>query len=249
MNQPGHHPGAAGPGQREEAAEAAAPAGTATGTPGSVEPPGSADVTFGDAFHRALRASGLSLQRLHHHLARRGISVSPVTLSHWQRGRSQPGRRQSLQTLHFRQEPASAVIDIGFGRELRRGDTAIVEYTLDVGPRWKPSDHHERTLPVPVRQYLLHVFFHPRHTPTAVYGYYRHRSRAARENVRPLALDASHSVHVMPARCAAGIYGIHWTGGPAASPPGHPAPYPGHPAPYPGHPAPYPGHPLPLSGD
>ncbi|MGW4274711.1 hypothetical protein ACWEGQ_20645 [Streptomyces seoulensis] len=132
-----------------------------------------------------------------------------------------------LEALLFRQELASAVIDIGFGRELRRGDTAIVEYALDVGPRWNPSDHHERTLPVPVRQYLLHVFFHPRNPPPAVYGYYRHSSRAARENVRPLALDASHSVHILPAKCRPGIYGVCWNGSSVAEPPDRPARRPG----------------------
>lgn len=60
---------------------------------------GADEATFGEALHRALKARGLSLQRLHHHLGERGISVSPVTLSHWQRGRSQPERRQSLQAV------------------------------------------------------------------------------------------------------------------------------------------------------
>ncbi|MGW5086941.1 hypothetical protein [Streptomyces coelicoflavus] len=309
-------------------------------------------VTFGEALHQALKARGLSLQRLHHHLGERGISVSPVTLSHWQRGRSQPERRQSLravaeievilhlapgtlqtllahrrprgralaptnrvpdalsrvlspgapleralgadayrfnenlltlsvsetvhlddhgcierytvshvvratrddvrhltahhnlddpgtpsvqvtvncgrlETLHFRQEVSSAVFDIGFGRALRRGETAIIDYTLDIGPRWKPSNHHERTLPVPVRQYLLHIFFHPRHLPSAVHGYYRHNSEAEREEIRPLGLDASHSVHILPAKCQAGIYGIAWgrqeDAGPHERPPQHSA--------------------------
>ncbi|WP_225827585.1 hypothetical protein [Streptomyces naphthomycinicus] len=115
-----------------------------------------------------------------------------------------------LEALRFRQEVGSAVFDIGFGRPLRRGDTAIVDYTLDVGPRWKPSDHHERTLAVPVRQYLLHIFFHPERLPSAVYGYYKQASGAERQDIRPLVLDASHSVHIMPAKCSAGIYGIAW---------------------------------------
>ncbi|MEU8470951.1 helix-turn-helix transcriptional regulator [Streptomyces sp. NPDC029006] len=291
--------------------------------------------TFDEAFRTALKASGLSLQRLHHHLGQRGVAVSPVTLSHWQRGRSQPERRQSLravaeiedilglprgalqtlltsrrprgravstpgessealsrilspgaplevvlgadayrfnedlvslsvqetvlldaygciaryavshvvraaqdgvsrltahhnlddietpsvqvavqcgrlEALRFRQELGSAVFDIGFGRPLRRGDTAIVDYTLDVGPRWKPSDHHERTLAVPVRQYLLHIFFHPDRLPSVVFGYYKQASGAERRDIRPLVLDASHSVHIMPAKCTGGIYGIAW---------------------------------------
>ncbi|MFH9662464.1 multiprotein-bridging factor 1 family protein [Streptomyces sp. NPDC017248] len=325
MNQP-HHPPAA-----EETGSGSAD-GTADRTAGG-QP--SAPSTFGEAFRTALKASGLSLQRLHHHLGERGVSVSPVTLSHWQRGRSQPERRQSLravgeiehilglprgalqtllasrrprgravstrgetsealsrilspgaplemvlgadayrfnehlvslsvqetvfldaqgciaryavshvvraaqdgvgrltahhnlddvetpsvqvtvqcgrlEALRFRQELGSAVFDIGFGRPLRRGDTAIVGYTLDVGPRWTPSDHHERTLAVPVRQYLLHIFFHPARLPSAVFGYYKQASGAERRDIRPLVLDASHSVHIMPAKCTGGIYGIAW---------------------------------------
>ncbi|MYS48560.1 hypothetical protein GTW46_00485, partial [Streptomyces sp. SID6013] len=75
--------------QRDDRPEAAPP-----------EEAGRADgLTFGEALQRALKARGLSLQRLHHHLGQRGISVSPVTLSHWQRGRSQPERRQSLRAV------------------------------------------------------------------------------------------------------------------------------------------------------
>ncbi|MYS69330.1 hypothetical protein GTY88_02600 [Streptomyces sp. SID5926] len=299
------------------------------------EPEYADESTFGAALRRALKVRGLSLQRLHHRLGERGISVSPVTLSHWQRGRSQPERRQSLravaeievildlapgslqtllahrrprgralaptgrasdglsrvlspgaplqralgadayrfnedlltlsvqetvhlddqgciarysvshvvravrdgvrhltahhnlddpdtpsvqvtvdcgrlEALNFRQDVSSAVFDIGFGRALRRGETAIIDYTLDVGSRWKPSNHHERTLPVPVRQYLLHVLFHPRHLPSAVHSYYRHNTEAEPEEIRPLGLDVSHSVHILPAKCHAGIYGIAW---------------------------------------
>ncbi|MFG2721840.1 multiprotein-bridging factor 1 family protein [Streptomyces sp. NPDC048416] len=329
MNQSGQQPAADRAGEAEPAARA----------------------TFGEAFREALKAAGLSLQRLHHHLGERGISVSPVTLSHWQRGRSQPERQQSLravaaievildmpqgalqallttrrprgralamtspvaealsrvlspgapleqalgadayrfnedlvtlsvqetlclddqgciarytvshvvravrdgvrhltahhnlddpdtpsvqvtvncgrlEALRFRQEVSAAIFDIGFGRTLRRGETAIIEYTLDIGPRWRPSDHHERTLPVPVRHYLLHIFFHPRHLPSAVHGYYRQSSQRPAQDIRPLALDASHSVHIMPAKCHGGIYGIGWKRhavpavGPSGAPPG-----------------------------
>ncbi|AYG78112.1 hypothetical protein DWB77_00219 [Streptomyces hundungensis] len=329
------------------------PSATGRPEPVSQRPEGSAcadpaaRITFGEALHEALRADGLSLQRLHHHLGERGISVSPATLSHWQRGRSQPEREQSLQAvaaievilgmpqgalqtllttrrprgralalrspvpealsrvlspgaplevalgpdayrfneglvtlsvqetlflddqgciarymvnhvvralcdgvrhltahhnfddpdtpsvqvtvncgrleaLRFRQEVRSAIFDVGFGRTLRRGETAIIDYTLDVGPRWRSSDHHERTLPVPVRHYLLHIFFHPRRLPSSVHGYYRQSSERTAEDIRPLSLDASHSVHIMPAKCHAGLYGIAWKRHalPAAAPSG-----------------------------
>ncbi|MFD7668155.1 helix-turn-helix domain-containing protein [Streptomyces sp. NPDC059788] len=323
MNHPDHPRPPAGPPPDDEPGEA----------PGEAP----SHVTFGEAFRQALKASGLTLQRLHHHLAVRGISISPATLSHWQRGRSQPERAQSLravgeveailnttpgalqsllshrrprgralatgremsealshihtpgsplpealgadayrfnenlislsvqETVHldeygciarytvsnvvratrdgvrhltahhqlddpdtpsvqvtvhcgrltalrFRQELGSAVFDIDFGRALARGDTAIINYTLDVGPRWKPSEHHERALPLSARQYLLHIYFHPRHVPSATYGYFRQNTEAPRSDMRPLSLDASHSVHILPAKCNAGVYGILWKG-------------------------------------
>ncbi|MBB1254197.1 hypothetical protein H3146_12575 [Streptomyces sp. OF3] len=57
----------------------------------------------GTPFARALRAAvarrGLPLQRLSSRLAERGLPLSPATLSHWQRGRSQPERGDSLAAL------------------------------------------------------------------------------------------------------------------------------------------------------
>jgi hypothetical protein len=42
-----------------------------------------------------------------------------------------------------------------------------------------------------------------------VYGYYKQACGEERRDLRPLALDASQSVHV-PVKCSAGIYGIAW---------------------------------------
>jgi hypothetical protein len=54
--------------------------------------PGSFAVTL-DA---AIGESGLSLDRLQHHLAARGVRLSRSALSYWRRGRSQPEREQSM---------------------------------------------------------------------------------------------------------------------------------------------------------
>jgi hypothetical protein len=57
-----------------------------------------------DHFHSALRAaiedSGLTLDRLRHRLAQRGIQVSVTSLSYWQQGRSRPERADSLRAVH-----------------------------------------------------------------------------------------------------------------------------------------------------
>ncbi|MFB8126258.1 multiprotein-bridging factor 1 family protein [Streptomyces bacillaris] len=54
---------------------------------------------FGQALREARERKGLTLARLRDHLARRGVRVSTVTLSHWQRGRSQPERPESLRAV------------------------------------------------------------------------------------------------------------------------------------------------------
>ncbi len=54
-------------------------------------------------FHVALRAAiharGLSLQRVQHHLARRGVNVGVTSLSYWQQGARRPQRDESLRAV------------------------------------------------------------------------------------------------------------------------------------------------------
>ncbi|HEX7302500.1 XRE family transcriptional regulator [Lentzea sp.] len=51
---------------------------------------------FAEELTRAVEASGLSLERIQHHLEVRGLQVSQSTLSYWRRGRSRPERPESL---------------------------------------------------------------------------------------------------------------------------------------------------------
>ncbi|MEU6409314.1 hypothetical protein [Microbispora sp. NPDC046933] len=51
---------------------------------------------FERALRAAIRARGLSLDRLHSRLRERGVDVSLSSLSYWQRGRSRPERAASL---------------------------------------------------------------------------------------------------------------------------------------------------------
>lgn len=54
---------------------------------------------FAEALAKAVAASGLSLERIQHHLELRGVQVSLSTLSYWRRGRSRPERPESLQAV------------------------------------------------------------------------------------------------------------------------------------------------------
>ena len=55
--------------------------------------------SFADVLRTAIEVRGLGLERIKDRLETRGISVSVATLSYWQSGRSQPGRKQSMAAL------------------------------------------------------------------------------------------------------------------------------------------------------
>lgn len=55
--------------------------------------------SFADALRGAIDHRGLALERVRDHLAQRGVCVSVATLSYWQSGRSQPGRKASLAAI------------------------------------------------------------------------------------------------------------------------------------------------------
>ncbi|MEV0122259.1 helix-turn-helix transcriptional regulator [Streptomyces sp. NPDC050703] len=294
--------------------------------------PRAPEATFAAVLRQALRQRGLSLERVCDRLHAQGISVSPATLSHWQRGRSQPERPQSLRAIdalepmlglspgtlrsllgphrprgralphdpaavrgvygersdleqalgeafpHFNSdtqalvthetvtldehrsiremtvttvlravrdgarqltvvhfldalpddavdvvvrngeltgrrfvpELRSVLADISFGRPLARNDTAVVEYTVHIGPSLTASTSHERRIRGSLRTYLLHVRFHPLATPSSCHYFYRERlDGEARQRHRVL-LDTSHTAHLLPAKCPPGVYGLEW---------------------------------------
>ncbi|CAM5262346.1 hypothetical protein [Streptomyces fumanus] len=65
-------------------------------------------VLRGGPFHVALRtaiaARGLPLQRVQHHLSRRGVKVGVTSLSYWQQGARRPQRPESLRAVRALEE-------------------------------------------------------------------------------------------------------------------------------------------------
>jgi hypothetical protein len=55
--------------------------------------------SFADVLRTAIEVRGLGLERIRDRLDAQGISLSVATLSYWQSGRSQPGRKQSMAAL------------------------------------------------------------------------------------------------------------------------------------------------------
>ncbi|HEX8870606.1 MAG TPA: hypothetical protein VF821_33375, partial [Lentzea sp.] len=68
-------------------------------------------VDFAEALTKAVDNSGLSLERIQHHLAARGMQVSLSTLSYWRRGRSRPERPESLKVVSALED----LLDLGEG--------------------------------------------------------------------------------------------------------------------------------------
>lgn len=106
---------------------------------------------FDAALRAAIRARGLSLDRLREHLRARGVTVTTATLSYWQSGRSRPERRDSVRGLRQLEDvlevpPGSLVALLGpprvrrstpaeigrFWPDGRRIDAAV----SDVDTRW-----------------------------------------------------------------------------------------------------------------
>jgi hypothetical protein len=60
--------------------------------------------SFAHVLRHAVERRGLALERIRDHLAARGVCVSVATLSYWQSGRSQPGRKASLAAIPHLEE-------------------------------------------------------------------------------------------------------------------------------------------------
>ena len=97
--------------------------------------------SFADALRRAIDERGLSLERITDHLADRGVTVSAATLSYWQSGRSEPGRKSSLAALPHLED----VLDLCPG-ELAGSLPGIRERAprhavRDLGTLWPEQSH------------------------------------------------------------------------------------------------------------
>ncbi|GGP71553.1 hypothetical protein [Saccharothrix coeruleofusca] len=66
---------------------------------------------FANALRAAIRAKGLSLERIQHRLRARGVAVSIAALSYWQSGRRRPERPDSLAALAHLEE----ILEVGEG--------------------------------------------------------------------------------------------------------------------------------------
>ncbi|KOX19222.1 MULTISPECIES: hypothetical protein [unclassified Streptomyces] len=113
-------------------------------------------------------------------------------------------------STRFLPELNCVVAEVPLGRRLAQNETAVVEYTLRSASAPGVSHRHERRLTTPLQAYLLHVRFHPLAVPSKCWHYYRRRIGTAPQTRRPAPLDGSHTAHLLPTRCAPGVYGMEW---------------------------------------
>jgi transcriptional regulator with XRE-family HTH domain len=95
--------------------------------------------TFAEALDHALNVRGLSLERVQHHLAERGVRVSRAALSYWRHGRSRPERAESLRAVRALEEvldlPPETFVSI-LGSPRPRGRAAATPGSVDRRRLW-----------------------------------------------------------------------------------------------------------------
>ncbi|GAB3874823.1 hypothetical protein ACFQ1S_07235 [Kibdelosporangium lantanae] len=114
-----------------------------------------------------------------------------------------------------RQEVDSAnglmVAELLFDQPIRRGDTYLIEYSLEnAGPPYPICNRtHWREFRRPIREYLLEVHFSSANVPIRCQQFAK-QSGTKHPRVRNLSLDTRRSVHAVAIDFGPGLFGIEW---------------------------------------
>ena len=119
---------------------------------------------------------------------------------------SAPGRTGRVVELP---EERLLVAEVLFDRPLLRGETVIVEYTLDQLAPYACATRAGCILHVPVREYVLEVRFDPRALPAACWSF-RSAELESRIQERQLRPDSIGSVHTVALAAQPCRFGIRW---------------------------------------
>ena len=107
-------------------------------------------------------------------------------------------------------EDGLLVAEILFDHPLSRGETVIVEYTLELRRPRPYSTRMQSKLHVPVREYVLEVHFDPNALPGTCHSF-RSAEPGSRPQERLLRLDTVGSVHAVALAVRPCRLGIRWT--------------------------------------
>ncbi|MFI0450596.1 helix-turn-helix domain-containing protein [Actinomadura sp. 6N118] len=111
-----------------------------------------------------------------------------------------------------RAEEGLLAFELVFDRVLAAGDTAVVEYELDLqaGPGTGQADEYTRRFARPIRDYLAVVQFHEEMFPARCYGFSGESAHAPRERLGELWIGTSGSAHMAAGDVRFGILGLEW---------------------------------------
>ncbi|GAA5060162.1 helix-turn-helix domain-containing protein [Streptomyces similanensis] len=104
----------------------------------------------------------------------------------------------------------TVVAEIHFGRPLARDESALIAYTLRYGPEPAECPHYERRVRTSPHEYLLHICFHPDALPTSCHRYFKEQIDTPARYERRVALDVSHTSHMLLHKCPPGVHGMSW---------------------------------------
>jgi transcriptional regulator with XRE-family HTH domain len=127
-----------------------------------------------------------------------------------------PPTLTTVRNCHLgRQEVDSAnglmVAELLFDQPIRRGDTYLIEYSLEnSGPPYPVCNRtHWREFRRPIREYLLEVHFSSANVPNRCQQFAK-QSGTKQPRVRNLSLDTRRSVHAVAIDFGPGLFGIEW---------------------------------------
>lgn len=115
----------------------------------------------------------------------------------------------------LREPPDVVCVPLHFGISLRRGESHLFEYAVELSyPRDPPPPELRRGVRTPLEQLLLRVVFHPGRRPASVQACRWPTPSGEPEIVAPLRLDGDHAVHHLVHQPAPGVYGVRWSWAP-----------------------------------
>jgi hypothetical protein len=115
------------------------------------------------------------------------------------------GARYELETSNF------VITELLFDRVLAKDDSMMIEYRLDYGPPYPFDTSHEERKQMPLREFVMEVRFASDAIPARCEWYeIGARDPAATEKVRPLEINATHSVLVVRHDLPPSQFGMRW---------------------------------------
>ncbi|GGS33594.1 MULTISPECIES: XRE family transcriptional regulator [Actinokineospora] len=119
-----------------------------------------------------------------------------------------PVRNCTIGRVNVDDDTGQVATELRFDQVPEPQGTIVVEYEFMVASQGPDIDHFENMPRMPVREYLLEVGFHPEALPRHVVAFSdvddTHRARA-------VALDTSHTAHMVAHNLTPGRYGMRWT--------------------------------------